>query len=251
MVYSSPREGTLPMTQATDEAILGLIPARGGSKGIPRKNLASVGGRPLLAWTLDAARASGVLDRVVLSTEDPEIAEVGRRFGADVPFMRPPELARDETPGLDPVLHALESLATAGYRPGWIMLLQPTSPLRTAEDIRGAVALRAKPGAASVISVSRAVHPPAWLRKISPEGLLEPYFPSELVPPTRQQLPDAFALNGAIYLVRSDALLRTKSFTPDRSYAFLMTNENSTDIDTPEDLRMADLFLSHREKTRR
>lgn len=235
------------MIQAKDDAILGLIPARGGSKGIPRKNIAPVCGRPLLAWTVDAARASGVLDRVVLSTEDAEIADVGRRSGAEVPFLRPADLSRDHTPGLDPVIHALEILASSGYRPGWIMLLQPTSPLRTAEDIRGAAALRTNPGANSVISVCEASHPPAWLRKIGPDGDLMPYFPGEAVPATRQELPKAFALNGAIYLVRSSALQKARTFTPERTYAFVMAKENSEDVDTPEDLRLADLLLTQRE----
>jgi CMP-N-acetylneuraminic acid synthetase len=234
------------MTHPKDEKILGLIPARGGSKGIPRKNITPVAGRPLLAWTVDAAKGSAVLDRIIVSTEDAEIADVARQCGAEVPFMRPAELSRDETPGLDPVLHALESLAKGGYHPGWIMLLQPTSPLRTAEDIRGAWALRDRPEARSVISVCEATHPPAWMRRVSPEGLLEPYFPKEDDPPTRQELPKAYALNGALYLTQSEALIRERSFTPAKTYAYVMCRENSIDIDSPWDLRESDLILKDR-----
>jgi CMP-N-acetylneuraminic acid synthetase len=226
--------------------VLGLIPARGGSKGIPRKNIVPLAGRPLLAWTLEAARESGVLDRILVSTEDAEIAEVARRLGAELPFLRPAHLSRDDTPGLDPVLHAVETLAQGGYSPGWVMLLQPTSPLRTADDIRGILALRARPGANSVISICEAAHPPAWLRRVSGEGLLEPYFPKEEIPATRQELGRTYALNGAIYLVRTEALIRTRSLTPDRTYAFIMGRENSIDIDTPWDLKVADLLLRDR-----
>ena len=234
------------MTHPKDETILGLIPARGGSKGIPRKNLAPVAGRPLLAWTVEAARASGVLDRIVVSTEDAEIAQVARTCGAEVPFMRPAELARDDTPGLEPVVHALETLARDGYRPEWILLLQPTSPLRTAEDIRGARALRGRPEARSVISVCEASHPPAWMRRLGADLELLPYFPREEDPATRQELPKAYALNGALYLTHVEALLRERTFTPSRTYGYVMPPEHSIDIDSPWDLRVTDLVLRDR-----
>ena len=116
-------------------SVLGLIPARGGSKGVPRKNIRLVAGRPLLAWTIDAARASRYLDRLVLSTDDCEIGAVAIAAGCEVPFLRPPELARDDTPGIDPVLHALGQLPPFDI----VVLLQPTSPLRLASDIDGCI----------------------------------------------------------------------------------------------------------------
>ncbi len=231
------------MSAAGDHRILGLIPARGGSKGIHRKNLAKVAGKPLLAWTVEAARGSRSLDRLVVSTEDEEIAHVARECGAEVPFMRPTELARDDTPGIEPVLHALQSLERAGYRPGWVMLLQPTSPLRTAEDIRCAIEVSTRPGVDSVISVCEAVPPPAWLKKIRADGSLEDYFSGIEVPPVRQGLAPAYALNGAIYLTRRDILLERRSFYGDRPMAYLMPRERSVDIDTDWDLKLADIIL--------
>jgi CMP-N-acetylneuraminic acid synthetase len=233
------------MTRASCHRILGLVPARGGSKGIPRKNLAKVAGKPLLAWTVEAARDSASLERLVVSTEDDEIARVARECGAEVPFMRPAELARDDTPGIEPVLHALQSLRVGGYQPEWVMLLQPTSPLRTSHDIRAAIEISTRAGVDSVISVCEAVPPPAWLKKVRVDGSLENYFSGIEVPAVRQALPSAHALNGAIYLTRLDILLQRRSFYGDRPMACVMPRERSIDIDTGWDLTLADLILQH------
>ncbi len=226
--------------------IVGIIPARGGSKGIPRKNIAPLAGKPLMAWTIAAASASGILDRVLVSTEDLEIADAAKSLGAEVPFMRPAELAQDQTPGIDPILHALETLDQSGYHPEWVMLLQPTSPLRTAEDIRGAMALAERNRAEVVVSVCEAVPPPAWMKRITPEGVLEDYFPQEKIPPIRQGLASAYSLNGAIYLARVSVLRERKSFQNGRSFAFVMPRERSLDIDTPWDLELAGMILARR-----
>jgi CMP-N-acetylneuraminic acid synthetase len=226
--------------------VLGLIPARGGSKGIPRKNIALVAGKPLLAWSVDSARASRAFDRLIVSTEDSEIAAVSRGCGAEVPFVRPAELSRDDTPGIDPVLHALEALSRQGYRADWVMLLQPTSPLRAPEDIQGALELRTRRAARSIISVCEATHPPSWLRRLDPEGQLLEYFPEEEDRPTRQALPKAYALNGAIYLAPWDVLDRERTFSPARTFGYVMPRERSLDVDSPWDLELADLVLRHR-----
>ncbi len=225
-------------------SVLALVPARGGSRGIPRKNITPLAGKPLMQWTIEAALACSRMERVLVSTDDAEIADVAMACGADVPFLRPSELALDETPGIAPVLHAVRWLAEReSYRPEWVALLQPTSPLRTADDIRGALALGEGGGAAAVVSVAEAPHHPWWMKRIDDEGRLRPW--SEATPQTtrRQDLPPAYALNGAIYLVRRRALLAGESLHPDPTLAHVMPPERSLDVDTPWDLRLANLIL--------
>ena len=138
--------------------ILGLIPARGGSKALPHKNIRQFAGKPLIAWTIETALACPMLDRTIVSTDDPEIADVSRHWGAEVPFLRPAELARDDTPGIEPVLHAVRWLGeNEGYRPDYVMVLQPTSPLRTTEDIEAAIQLARDRQADGVVSRNSAV----------------------------------------------------------------------------------------------
>ena len=151
---------------------LGLITARGGSKGIPRKNVRMLAGKPLIAWTIEAALHAGVLDAVVVSTDDEEIAAVAREAGAEVPFIRPPELAKDSTPGLDPVLHALDALPSYDA----VLLLQPTSPLRSPDDIRACLRLAAESVAASVVSVCEPQAHPFWTYRLLEDGRLQPMF---------------------------------------------------------------------------
>lgn len=215
--------------------VLGLIPARGGSKGIPRKNLADLGGRPLLAWTADTALASSI-DRVVLSTDDEEIAATGRELGVDVPFMRPRVLASDAARSIDVVLHALEAL---GERPDAVMLLQPTTPFRSAEDIDGSIGLLEATQADSVISVaSVGGHHPARMKLIEDGWLIDPPFSEVEEGIPRQELTDIFIRNGAIYLTCLTTLLG-RSFKGPRSRAWIMPAERSVNIDNPLDLAVA------------
>ena len=234
---------------------LALIPARGGSKGIPHKNLAPGGGRPLIAWTVAAARAAGPVDRVVVSTDDAVIAAVGRELGAEIPFLRPAELAQDDTPGIAPPLHALRWLEKhEGYRPALLLLLQPTSPLRTAEDIRAAVELLQARDADAVVSVTPVRKHPHWMKRLGAEGRLidAPALAHglEAVPQRggtrRQDLPPLYAPNGAVYLARRDVLLDHGGWYTERTYAYVMPEERSLDIDTPWDLHLADLVLGGR-----
>lgn len=224
--------------------IIGLITARGGSKGIPHKNIRPLAGKPLIAWTIHAARQSQTLNRVIVSTDDVEIAEVAREWGAEVPFMRPPELAQDDSPHHDVILHAVNWLeAETASPPRYIMLLQPTSPLRTAEDIDRAIALATEKDADSVISVCPIPHHPYFSKQITPDGKLLDFIerPQGYLP--RQGLPPAYALNGAIYLVRRSVLLEREDWYTDRTFAYIMPPERSLDIDTPWDLHLADLIL--------
>lgn len=223
---------------------LGLVTARAGSKGVPGKNVAPVAGRPLLAWTLAAARAAPGIDRLIVSTDGEEIAAVARRWGGEVPFLRPAALARDDTPGIDPVLHAVDWLAEhEGYRPELVLLLQPTSPLRTAADVEAALALRTAKGADAVVAVTPVAHHPYWTHRLAPDGQLHDFLTVDGVPDRRQDLPPAYAVNGALYLVRREVLLRERTLCPQRTFALVMPPERSLDVDTLWDLRLADLIL--------
>lgn len=225
---------------------LGLITARGGSKGLPGKNVRMTAGKPLIAWTLEAALKAKSLDRTIVSTDDREIAETARRFGGEAPFMRPPELARDDSPHVDVVLHALAWLdEEQDFRPDYVVLLQPTSPLRTAEDIDGAVALARSKKADAVVSVCETHDHPYLVRRIAENGTLEEFLPCPLSYARRQDLPPAYALNGAIYVIRPSALVAARTFLPSSTQAFVMPADRSYQIDTAADLRWVEFVLQH------
>lgn len=218
--------------------VLGLIPARGGSKGIPRKNVRPIAGKPLIGWTIEAALAASTLDAVVVTTDDEEIAEVARNFGAEVPFMRPAELARDDTPGIDPVLHALEVLTDYNA----VVLLQPTSPLRTAMDIDAAIAV-ADGHRRNVVGVTEAPHS-GWSFPMDDVGVLD--LGSGDFAPRRQDLPAQFALNGAVYVAAVDRLRATRRFLTAGTVGYVMPPERSVDIDASLDWRIAEMLLGDR-----
>lgn len=220
-------------------AILGLIPARGGSKGIPRKNVRPIAGKPLIGWTIDAALTVAELDRVVVTTDDPEIAAAARTHGADLPFVRPANLACDETPGIDPVLHALDLL------PGYdtVVLLQPTSPLRTPDDIRAAIAMYAEASGTNVVSVTEAKHA-AWTFPIDNASRLE--LATGVIAARRQEAQRQVTLNGAIYVAQINRLRLHRSFLVPGTLGYAMSAEHSVDIDTSFDWRIAEMLLRER-----
>lgn len=235
------------------ENVLGLIPARGGSKGIPRKNIALLAGRPLLAYTCEAALASAVLNRVVLSTDDEEIAEVGRRCGIEVPFIRPTSLARDETPSIDVVRHAVEHLGhKEHWMPDMVVLLQPTSPFRKALHIDEAVDRMKETDADTVVSVVEVPHRfnPHSVMRLK-EGKLVDFLPaaSDFDRFRRQALPVLYARNGpAVLASRVEVILESKSFYGARVVPYLMTEEESLDIDSKLDLWLAEQFMARSEE---
>jgi CMP-N,N'-diacetyllegionaminic acid synthase len=224
--------------------ILGLIPARGGSKSIPRKNLATLAGKPLLAWTAEAALGARRLGRIVLSTDDEEIADAGRRLGLDVPFLRPAELAQDDTPMLPVMRHAADWCAARGDALDAVVLLQPTSPLRRALHIDEAVALLLADGAAdSVVSIVPVPHQfsPVSVMRLE-GGRLSPFLPG---PPIlrRQDKPLVYARNGpAVLGVRIEALRRGVLYGP-TTLGYVMDARSSLDIDDPDDLWLAEQIL--------
>jgi CMP-N-acetylneuraminic acid synthetase len=181
-------------------SVLGLVPARAGSKGLPGKNTRLLRGQPLLAWTAAAARESGVIDRLVLSTEAEEIAAIGRSVGMETPFLRPPALAGDETPMLPVIEHAVDALEAEGWSPDIIVLLQPTSPLRTGTHVRGSVALLKDSGADSVVSVVELPrhHSPDYVMRVE-AGRLVPFLPDGLRISRRQDARAAYVRDGTVY----------------------------------------------------
>ena len=231
--------------------VLAVIPARGGSKKIPRKNIVHLLGRPLIAWSLDAVKGSKLVERTVLSSDDDEIIEVVKSIGgAEVLFRRPKELAQDDTPGVDVVLHAVEwMIEKEDYRPDAVLVLQPTSPLRRAEHIDAAIELLQSTGVDSVVSVVKVPHnmiPESLMRKTS-EGFLEPLTPIKDRDLLRQKKPVYFARNGAaIYLVKTDVLLKDESLFGKKIVPLEMSREESIDIDEPFDLEICTFFLSRR-----
>ena len=212
-------------------SVLALIPARGGSKGLPGKNLLPVDGRPLLAWTVDAARGSAYVDRIVLSSDDEAIAAAARTCGCEVPFRRPAELASDTAASIDVALHALQQL------PGhdWLVLLQPTSPLRTAADIDAALERCVTTGARSCVSVTEVAQSPYWMYMIDNQERLRPVLAAPPGATRRQDLPTVYALNGAVYVADVPELERTRSFVGPGTVAHVMPPERSIDIDTAAD----------------
>jgi CMP-N,N'-diacetyllegionaminic acid synthase len=211
-------------------SVLGLITARGGSKGIPGKNLAELGGRTLIAWTIAAARGS-CIDRLVLSSDDAAIIDAARRLGCEAPFVRAASLASDTASSADVVVDALQRLP----RYDLVVLLQPTSPLRIAADIDAVLQRLVDSGAPACVSVRSAEEHPYWSFRLDTDGRLQRFV--DTPPPTRRQdLPPAWCLNGAVYAARCDWFLRERSFLSSSTVAQPMPAERSIDIDTPADL---------------
>ncbi len=215
----------------TLKKVIGLITARGGSKRLPRKNVLQVGGRPLIAWTITAAMESKVIDEVILSSDDEEIIEIAKAMGCSVPFRRPDHLSDDRASSIDVVLHALDELPKFDF----IILLQPTSPLRTAQDIDNAFMLLKKCGASSCVSVSEVEQSPYWMYRLNDDKSLHNILPMQQQIGRMQDLPNVYILNGAIYIAQTDWLKKTKNFITPTTVAYVMEKCKSVDIDTPKD----------------
>jgi CMP-N,N'-diacetyllegionaminic acid synthase len=232
--------------------VLGVVTARAGSKGIPGKNTKLLAGKPLIAYTIEAALASGAFDRLMLSTDDEDAAAIARGLGCDVPFMRPAALSADDTPHLPVMQHAVEWLRDHdGYVADWVMILMPTSPLRRPTDITDAVQLAVASGADSVVSVDEmpAHFNPMRALTVDKDGwarLLVGDRPVRQRPVRRQDLPQAWVFNGAIYLFRSALLLDTSDPTlyGDRVAAYAMSHPYGHNLDDPGDWELAERYLA-------
>lgn len=217
--------------------ILAVIPARGGSKRIPRKNIREVAGKPLIYWTIEEAKKSNYIDRLILSSEDEEIIQTAKSLGCDVPFARPVELAADETPGIDPVLHAMHTLP--GYQ--YIVLLQPTSPLRTVSDIDQCIETCQAKRAPACVSVKAIAKSPYWIYKLDDCGHMQPFMNKADcgMPPEW-----FYMINGAVYVAEVEWLQKEKTFLSAETVAYIMPKERSIDVDTEFDLNICECYLT-------
>ena len=219
------------------KTVLAIIPARGGSKGVLRKNIRELGGKPLIAWTIGEAKKSNYIDRIILSSEDDEIIKVAKHWGCEVPFIRPRELAQDNTPGIDPVIHAIETLQE---KYDYIVLLQPTSPLRNEKHIDEAIELLELKKADAIISVCETDHSPLWCNILNEDLSMTNFLSKELLNKRSQDLPLFYRLNGAIYICETQKLLRNKSFfIKENIFAYIMDKKTSVDIDDDIDFLVA------------
>ncbi len=227
---------------------IAIIPARGGSKRLPGKNMMLIAGKPLIGWTIEAAIESGVFAKVVVSTDSWEIAVMAAQFGAEVPFMRPDELTQDDTPTVDVMIHAINELK-ANSDSSWthVACLQPTSPLRTAQNIREAVKQLEGIKADAVISVCRSEHSPLWSNTL-PESLsLEGFIPQNIQKTPSQLLPAYYRLNGALYFCRIQRMMEERTlFLNSGAYAYVMSRKDSIDIDDQVDFDLAGIYLGQR-----
>jgi len=227
-----------------NEKTVAVIPARGGSKGICRKNLTEILGKPLLAYTIEAAHKAHSLEKVIVSTDDEEIQAVAQACGAEVPFLRPHHLATDTATTLSVLQHAVTYLAAPqGYLADMVVCLQPTSPLRSAEDIDAAVSLCSATGADSVVSLCKAKHHPFWMKKIVDGRVLPLMDENENHYTRRQDLPPVYQLNGALYVTRRKVLLEENRVLGHYTAPYIMPPERSIDIDTPGDVLFAAVLL--------
>lgn len=225
--------------------VIAIIPARGGSKGLPRKNILEVEGKPLLAWTITEGLKSKFIDKIILSSEDQELQEVAKKWDCEVPFSRPQELATDEANTADVIIHAMEELNEV-Y--DYIVLLQPTSPLRSHDDIDNCIEKCQKNNSSSCVSVSEPEKSPFWMYFLNESNQMKPVIDIPNRPSRRQELPSIYALNGAVYVVKWKPFKKSKKFVTDDTIAHIMPKERAIDIDTELDFNIFKFFAA---KTRR
>ena len=219
--------------------ILAVIPARGGIKRLHKKNILPLNGKPLIAWTIQAAKNSQYIDEFIVSTDDDEISRISIEYGSKV-LIRPGELSTDIATSIDVILHAINSIRE---QYDYIMLLQPTSPLRNNKDIDNAIELITKKDAKAVISVCESDHSPLWSNTLPEDGSMDDFIREEVKSKRSQDLPSYYRLNGAIYMAEIEGLRKEKTFFLKRkTHAYIMKRENSIDIDEPLDFKIAELL---------
>lgn len=221
------------------KSVLAIIPARGGSKGVPRKNIKVLAGKPLIAWTIEEAQKSKYIDLLILSSDDAEIITVAKEWGCEAPFVRPPELATDATSGIEPILHAINNIP--GY--DYVVVLQPTSPLRKFMDIDGALETCINREAVACVSITKVNKTPYWMFSLCNDLRLKPFVKGGNLAMPRQLLPDIYELNGAIYLAETDWFKETKTFINQDTIGYIMPVERSLDIDSLSDFIYAETLI--------
>lgn len=228
------------------KTIVGIIPARGGSKTIPRKNVQPFLGKPLIAWTIECALNSQALDRVIVTTDDEEIAGIAQAYGAEVPFRRPAELAQDETPLVDVIMHAIDWLEAQQQTPDGIMVLSPNTPLRAPEDIHETVKMVREKGAQAVVSAYKPMTNPYLCGYINKFGMIFGLPVMNLKDQRHQALPKVVALNGSIHLIEPEIVKKFNALITQRTSVYTMPPERAIEIITPWDLHVAELVMRER-----
>lgn len=224
--------------------MIAIIPARGGSKGVPGKNIRMLAGKPLILWTIEAALKSKHIDRIILSTDSSDIAEVCKNTGVEIPFMRPKELAMDTSVATDAYLYTLDRLnAEYNFNCKEFVVLHPTSPLRLSEDIDSAIELFYNMSAESVISCYRLTHPPFWTLRVSSEGTLKKLYNFDISGKNRQEVEPLLYPNGAVTILNLAMLREKRNYYSGKTFAYIMPQERSLDIDTQFDFYMAELLI--------
>ena len=230
-----------------EKKTLAVVPARGGSTRFPGKNLQMLAGKPLILWTLETAKEAPVIDRTVLSTDDEVIARCASKHGFIDFMQRPASLATSNTSMTSVLVHVIEELKKQGEEFGYMVLLQPTSPLRTAEHIQEAFEFMDRRHAEGIVSVCRTEHPKEWMGKIGEEGSLNEFFHETRLELQSQEFAPSYQINGAIYIVPVEQFLERKTlFFPTGMAAYIMDRGDSIDIDYEDDLRLAEWYLTRR-----
>lgn len=226
--------------------MLAVIPARGGSKGVPGKNIKLLNGKPLIAYTIETAICSGVFDRIVVSTDSEEIAETAKQYHAEIPFLRPCDLSGDAVSSDDVILHALEFLENQGEKYNYVCKLQPTSPLRSACHIKEAYDYLMCNNYNYVVSVCECEHSPRWSGQLDADNGMEHFIDEEYKRSIRQQIPHYYRLNGAIYMGKVKKFKMEKNFLGCDCHAYIMSQEDSIDIDSMLDFKIAEYIMKCR-----
>ena len=223
---------------------LAVITARSGSKGLPDKNIKFMNGKPLLSYTIDAAIKSGMFDEVFVSTDSEKYADIARKYGASVPFLRSQENAGDTSSSWDAVMEALEKYKTLDKEFETVALLQPTSPLRRAEDIINGYKLMEQKNAGSIVAVCETEHSPLWCNTLSENLSMKEFIPKGIVNRPRQEIPVYYRINGALYIVKTGFLTDDFDIYDADCYAYIMDKKYSIDIDDELDFKLAEIVLN-------
>lgn len=233
------RDHLIHLLLINKQKVLAIIPARGGSKGLPRKNILPLADKPLIAHSIIQANQSKYIDKIILSSEDEEIIKISKNYNIDVPFVRPASLSDDMTSGLDVVMHAIKEI------PGYdiTVLLQPTSPLRTSKDIDSCIKQLVDSNSKACVSVAESSKSPFWMYELSKEKKFIPLIKDIPLITVRQKLPKTYAINGAVYVAYTEWFKEKKEFINDKTIAYIMPKERSVDIDSKEDFLFVEFLL--------
>jgi N-acylneuraminate cytidylyltransferase/CMP-N,N'-diacetyllegionaminic acid synthase len=224
--------------------VIAIIPARSGSIGLPGKNIKEMNGKPLIWYTINVAKKSKFIEKIIVSTDDKKIAIIAKSYGVEIPFMRPKKLARDDSLAIDNYIFTIDRLNKKfKYNIVEFIVLQPTSPLRTSLDIDNAIRIFKEKKADSVISVSEAIHPPIWAKRTDSKGILINYFNIKIGNKNRQEIEKAYMPNGAIFVFKFSLLKEKYSYYSDKTYPYIMPLERSIDIDSKLDFEFAEYLM--------